>query len=353
MEGCLACRAADAAGVILEKAMHVPVEKAIDPLDPRGFMRIVAQLRRSLSGIAEAEQGAALRAAMQHLDVDWRVISSEQRSAVIEAARQAIGSGAARMLPRVSQTFQIVGPRIAGESRASSVRRFGLDIGVSLTEPDTRAIEYVRRSTSAFVTDHLGVRRDELAQGARDIVASGLEEGLGSDDIAANLAAHLGAEIQRERAYWQVVAMAFANTARTYSQLGAFHDAGIQRYVFEAILDEVTTDVCRYYHGRSFDVGAAHRQIQQQATLENPDDVREANPWIRRGRDDDGNSILYFERGGDRVTVAQIDRSGVGSLDDTGAYSNGMTSEQLQTAGVPYPPLHGHCRSTIEPEFSG
>lgn len=350
MDGCLACRGAEAATVILEKTMHVSVEKAIDPLNPHGFMRIVAQLRRALSGIAAQEQGAALRAAMQGLDVDWRRISGTQRSAVIEAARQAIGAGTVHMLPRITQTFQIVGPRIAGESRRSSMRRFGLDIGASLTEPDTRAIEYVRRSTTAFVTDHLGVRRDELAQSARDIVASGLEEGLGSDDIAQNLAAHLGASIQRSQSYWQVVAMAFTNTARTYSQLGAFHDAGIQRFVFEAILDEVTSDICRYYHGRTFEVGAAHAQIQQQATHDDPEQVRESNPWIRRGRDEDGNSILFYERGGERVTVAQVDRSGVGSSDDTGDYSHGMTSPQLQAAGIPYPPLHGRCRSTIVPD---
>ncbi len=348
MDGCLACRGAEAATAILE-TMHVHVEKAVDPLNPRDFLRIVAQLRRSLVGIQQQEQGTALRQAMHALDVNWRTISSAERSAVIEAARQAVGTGNLGMLPRIQQTFQIVGPRIAGESRRSSVRRFGLDIGTSLSEPDTRAIEYVRRSTTAFVTDHLGQRRDELAQSARDIVAAGLEEGSGSDDIAQRLAEHLGGEIQRSQSYWQVVAMAFANTARTYSQLGAFHEAGIQRYTFEAILDEVTSDICRYYHGMTFEVGAAHAQIQQQATLDDPEQVRESNPWIRRGRDDDGNAILYFMREEERVLVAQIDRSGLGTRDDTGSYSNGMSAGELQTAGVPYPPLHGRCRSTILP----
>lgn len=343
-----ACCAAHVATRLLEKA-GVPIEKAIDPLDPAGFLRIVAQLRRALSAATRGAEAAALREALQTLDVDWRSLDGIGRARVLDAVNTAIGAVPTAALPRVSETFRIVGPRIAGESRRSSVRRFGLSIPVSLTEADRRAIEGVRRNTTAFVRDEYGARRAEYAQDARDIVGRGLEEGIGSSEIAERLGERLGAALGRGDAYWQVVAMSFANTARTGSQLGAYAQAGIQRYVFEAVMDEVTSDICRYYHGREFEVAPALAQMRAQTSAEDPESVRESNPWIREGRDADGNRILYFERGGDRTTVATIERSGVGSRDDTGSFSGGMSSSALQAEGIPYPPLHGRCRSIIEP----
>lgn len=348
MDGRLACCAAHAAGEILD-SLSFPVEKAIDPTTPDGYLRIVGQMRRALEAATAEGEAQAIRDALRVLDVDWGNITADGRERVLEATRAAIGTAPARVMPQVRTAFRITGPRVMGEARRGSVRRFGLQIGTSLSQRDRAAERYVRISAGNFITDQYGIRRDELVGTARDIVARGLAEGSGRDAIAGRLHAALGSSVMRGTPYWQVVAGQFVNSARTFSQLGAFQEAGVERWVFEAVLDEVTTDICRYYHGKTFSVGASVATRDRLASLRDPSEIYDADPWLRTGRDAEGNRIIYFDRNGERTVVAQVERSGVGSRDDTGEYSGGLSSERLASEGAEMPPLHGNCRSTIEP----
>jgi SPP1 gp7 family putative phage head morphogenesis protein len=205
----------------------------------------------------------------------------------------------------------------------------------------------VRRSETHFIRDQYGRRADELSERARDIVAGGLEQGLGRDDIAEDLSTALTAATGQRRAYWQLVATNFANRGRTYTQLVAFDEADIERFRFEAVLDQVTSEVCRFMHGREFTVEHARRRFEAVEQAPDPEQVSELQPWMQTGRDDAGNQVLYFERGGRRHLVAQVDQGAVGRSDEVGRYSQAMSNDELIAAGVTVPPLHGHCRSTI------
>ena len=68
------------------------------------------------------------------------------------------------------------------------------------------------------------------------------------------------------------------------------------------------------------------------------------------GADRDGRQVLFYERGGRRRAVAQVDEPAVGTRDQVGRYSRTLSDGQLETAGVSVPPLHGRCRSTIVAE---
>lgn len=343
----LACCAAHAAGEIAE-ALRLPVEKAIDPLSRGGYLRIVAQVRRALESAAAHGEAEAVREALRVLDVDWGNISSQARSAVVEAARAAIGTAPARAMPRIDAVLRASGPRVMGETRAAATRRYGFTIGTSLSQRDRAAERYVRLSTSNFIRDHYGVRRDELAARAREVVARGLEQGLGREAIAHDLRRELGDRVMRGESYWQVVAGQFTNSARTFSEIGAFQDAGVQAYQFSAILDEVTTDECRFYDGQVFPLSTAIAARDQLSTLTRPDDVYRVAPWVRSGTMEDGSRAIYVDRGNGREVIATIERSGVGARDDRGTFSTQLSPTQL-AAMTPIPPLHANCRSTIQP----
>lgn len=343
----LACCAAHAATEIAE-TLRLPVEKAIDPLTRGGYLRIVAQVRRALENVtAEAEAGA-VRDALRVLDVDWPNLNATAREAVAQAARDAIGTAGARAMPGVRAVLIASGPRVMGETRSSARRRYGFEIGTSLSARDRAAERYVRISTANFVRDHYGVRADELSARAREVVARGLEEGLGREAIAHALQRELGDRVMRGSSYWQVVAGQFTNAARTFSQIGAFQEAGIQSYVFSAVLDEVTTDECRFYDGQTFPMSTAVTARDQLASLTNPDDVYRVAPWVRSGRMEDGTRAIYIDRGNGREVIATIDRSGVGTQ-GRGEYSNALSGRALEAMTPPMPPLHANCRSTIQP----
>lgn len=345
-----ACCAAHAATEIAD-LMRLPIEKAINPLTRGGFLRVVAQVRRALAGATAENEAAAVRAALDTLNVDWPNISNAARGAVVEAARQAIGTVTARTMPRVESVLRASGTRLFGETRVSSIRQFGLTIGTSLSERDRAAERYVRMSTVNFVRDHYGVRRDEMATRARDVVSAGLERGFGRAEIARSLQRELGDQIMRADSYWQVVAGQFANSARTFSEINAFQDAGVQAYVFSAVLDEVTTDECRFYDGQVFPMASAIAARDRLVNLTNPDDVYRVAPWVRSGSAEDGSRILYVDRGNGREVIATVDRSGVGARDDRGSYSSALSGPALAAMTPPMPPLHANCRSTIQPSF--
>lgn len=347
-----ACCAAHAATEIAEM-LRIPVEKAIDPLTPGGYLRIVAQVRRALAGATAQGEAAAVREAMRVLDVDWANMSAAARTATIEAARAAIGTAGVRAMPHVSNVLQVSGSRVMGETRAAAVRRYGFEIGVSLSQRDRAAERYVRISTANFIRDHYGVRADEMSARAREVVARGLEEGIGREAIAHALKTELGDQVMRGNAYWQVVAGQFTNSARTFSQIGAFQEAGIESFEFSAILDEATTDECRFYDGQVFPLATAVAARDRLSNLTDPDDVYRVSPWVRSGTAEDGSRILYVDRGSGREVIATIDRSGVGSRDDRGTYTSALTGASLASMTPPIPPLHANCRSTIQPANIG
>ena len=103
-------------------------------------------------------------------------------------------------------------------------------------------------------------------------------------------------------------------------------------------------------HGRVFIVSKATERFQQVERARDPERIRSIQPFVQVGADEDGNEVLFYERGGRRRAVAQVDEPAVGEADRVGRYSGSLSNQKLQAAGVSVPPLHGRCRSTIVAE---
>jgi SPP1 gp7 family putative phage head morphogenesis protein len=340
---------AEAAEDILRDVFRV--EKALDPLDTDDFMAIVQRLSRALRGVTRSAEDAALRRALERLDVDWPNLAPGARDQVIRAARQALGSVDDQVLPQVDHIFELEADDVVRRSRRSTVRRLGLRIGADTSRTDERIAKFVQESQGNFVRDEYGRRRDDFSARAKDIVAAGVDRGLGRDDIVADLSTMMARDaFDQSRDYWEMVSMVFTNRARTYTQLGAFDEAGIERYRFDAVLDEVTSEVCRFMHGKVFTVGRAMNRFRDVERARDPEAIKDVQPFVQVGADRDGNQVLFYERGGQRRAVAQVDEPAVGARDEIGRYSRALSSGQLEAAGVSVPPLHGRCRSTITAE---
>jgi len=339
--------AIDAAEELLRDVYRLEVAKALDPLDPRDFLVLVQRLGRVLSGVAHEAEAGALRRALAELDVDWPNMTERAREHIIRAARRALERGQAHVLPHVDQIFEVEAKRVVAGSRRAAVRRFGLRIGVDLSRTDERIARFVRESEGNFIRDAYGRRHEEFSRRARDIVASGQERGLGRDDIVGELAQELTAVTNRSTSYWETVATSFANRGRTYTQLAAFDEAGVERYRFEAILDQQTSHVCRFMHGRVFVVARAMQRFDEVEEAADPERITELQPWVQVGAGDDGNQVLFYKRAGRRHLVAQVDEGAVGQSDRVGRYSRALGAGQLEAAGISVPPIHGRCRSTI------
>ncbi len=337
---------------ILNGVFRFGLSKALNPLNRRDFLIISGRVARKLRAAAVPEE-VALREAINTLDVDWGRLSVAGQEKVIEAARRAQLDSIAKVRPRIKEVFDVEGETIVGDTRTATISRYDLDIEGSFTALDRRIIDFNTNSQANFVTNAMGQRAEAASAKARQIVSDGLRRGLGRKDLARNLEAGLlRSGLNRSRNYFEVVGSSFTNRSRTYSQLSSFTDAEIARFTFEAMLDEATTNVCRFMHGKTFDVRKSLEIVERTEAAESqPEQIKDIQPWVRDGFGDGGKEQIQATVAGEPVKVARVLESAVGQKDKIGRFSESLSVSELEARGITLPPLHGLCRSTVVPDI--
>lgn len=342
----LVVEAGGVADGLLARYFRLGVAKALNLGTPTGFDRAVARLAGQLRSRASASDDAAVRAAVEVLDVDWRRTTAEQRRTLIARALEAAGRKTNDVPRKVETVFGKAADEVVRAGRDGARRGQRLAIAADFNALDRRVIRHLRSSQANYVRDEYGRRHDAFGEQARRIVADGLEAGLGRDDLARDLeAAAEGIIAGRSSFYWDVIAGSFVARGRSFAQLSAYAEAGLQRYRIVAVLDEVTTPTCRFLDGKTFSVSRGLELFDRVEAA--PDRIEELNPWVRELEDPrTGRRSLYVERGGDRVPVADITRSGFGARGDRGEFARGLGERELGELGIGFPPYHGLCRTT-------
>jgi len=341
--------------VIYEKleVPRAPIEKALDVLSPQGFLRAVYRISRALRSVTRGAEADAVRRAIERLDVDWPNLSPEAQAQVVRAANQALSDLPEIVLPQVDQIFSVEAKRVVLGTRASARRTFGLRIGTDLSKTDERIARYVHESQTNFIRDELGRRKKALSEKARSIVSDGIAQGLGRGDISQNLReAFQTTTIKRNAFYWDVVASAFVNRARTFSEMSSFTEAGITHYVITAVMDERTSDVCRFMDGKRFSVSTAVEQFQRVEQLRDPEQMKLLQPWLQIRQDSQGNRALFIPTESESVRAAIVEDSAElkGLKDNRGTFRSEMSNQKLESMNMSLPPFHGLCRTTVLPE---
>lgn len=323
------------------------VTKALNPQNHRDFLIIQRRIAQKLQSATLAGQTTALRSVLGTLDVDWPNLSAAQRDRIINAARLTLRSAAAHTAPIVEDVLSVHALDLAAGARAGAIAAFDLSISSSLSLGDERLASWAASSQSLFVRDRFGVRADAISVNARRIVAEGLDSGYGRDEIASRLGGLVNQGLGGGPSYWNIVSGAFVGRTRSAINVSAFGEAGVAKFRVDAVLDEVTSEVCRFLHGREYSVKRAGSQIAAAQAAKNPEDIRSLMPWVNKGKGDENEDILYYGSAADPQRVATIDSFGEGEKDTVGEYSGTMSDAELEAAGITTPPFHTNCRTTI------
>lgn len=330
------------------------VDKALDPLSDKDFVKISSILGKKLNGIATELQGPAIARALNTLDVDWKKLSDSAKSAVIREANKQMLFPSSKIGPAIHAEMTIAGMNTGKAAKESAIEKFKLTIGSNFNAEDKKVQQFALNSQANFITDRLGQLVGAHSEKARQIVSEGVAAGLGRQEIGQKLhALFSGLENGRtNKAYFETVAGSFINRSRTFASVAAFQQAGVAFYVWESILDEVTTDTCRFFHGKRFPVNGAMAKIEQVGSAKSPDDVKQLQPWVREGLDGEGNKVIFAGKGSEKEVLATIKESGVGTADKIGEYVSKLNDAQLVDRGFSLPPIHGMCRSTVLSDVS-
>lgn len=338
-----------AADELLEH-LGVPVRKAFSMATPHGFDAAVSRLAALLRRLARKSELEAVKQAVAVLDVDWRATTPAQRSELVRRALARAGGAVHSVHEQIRAPLGRAASDVVSVTRSDG-RRHGLAVAADFNAVDRRAVAYVVRANSLFVRDEYGRRLDWFGIEAKRVVARGLEDGLGRDEIAGDLArAANAAMVQRSASYWDVIASSFVGESRSLSQISAYAEAGIERYVISAVLDEHTTDTCRFLDGKVIQTTDALHMFDRMESAADPAAIKRIRPWVRERSGQDGKPALVVDRDGARSLVAVVERSGIGLRDDRGDYSRALSGRDLAPAGIGFPPFHGLCRTTTLPD---
>ncbi|GAB4216815.1 MAG: hypothetical protein OHK0013_43730 [Sandaracinaceae bacterium] len=337
-----------AADELAERFLGASVAKAIDLSSASGFDRAVALLAARLRRAVGKSDADAVREAVALLDVDWSRSTAAERRRLVAQALAAAGRATAVIPARIQAPLGDAAESVVAATRTQARRAQGLAIAADFNALDRRVVRHVVASQVNFVRDEYGRRLDAFGEQARSIVASALERGLGRGDIAADLErAARAALVERAPFYWEVVASSFISQGRSFAQMSSYAEAGVQRYRIEAVLDERTTHICRYLHGKTFAVVDALRRLERVEQLEQPEDMKQAMPWVREALDPQtGRTRLYVDAGAGRLDLAEVTRSALGARDDRGDFRALASDGALNEVGIGFPPYHGLCRTT-------
>ncbi len=319
----------------------VALMKVDQPLGRFGFSDLVASLRRALIRAVSTPEQRAIDEILDRLDRNWPRLSPAAQRRAIRQAQTAIEGLPGAASAATAPVFTRWANRWVRSTRNAVRRILRLDVPRKLRNLDDRIIRFVGESQTNFITNEYGARIASLGRRARKLVARGLAQGLGRDQISRLLADDAKLVIAgRSRSYYDVVAHQFSNRARTLSQLSTFEDNGIIRYQVKAVLDLRTSNICRFMDGKIFDVDPELRRFGAMQRMRDPEKIRDAAPWVRDTRDRQGRPNLIATVDGQPMQIARVVRSGVGQRGVRGQFTEPLTLRELQRLGIAVPPFH-------------
>jgi len=200
---------------------------------------------------------------------------------------------------------------LLGQTETTSA--IGWQAGFSLVDEDT--IAALSGSGLYWIGNHYGeaLDRDRLLSEVEGM----LRDGMGRVDGGKRLRAAFGREFHRSDAYWRGMASTAATRARSFGALSGMEATGATVYEYVNPVDERSSAVCLGLDGTRFTVkgGVELRENLLQATT--PGDWKEIAPWPK---------------------VKDLD----------GPDGAMLSPAELQAKGIAWPPLHFHCRSSID-----
>ena len=344
----------DAAKYLLKSCCGIScVKKAFSLSSKTGFDKAVSQMASTLRRLSSPSERDAVADAVGVLDVDWLSTTADERARLVNDAMVQAGAALSLIPAKIEGSVEGFARDVVGAGRESA-RGAGASIAVDFNATDEKIIDFLTSSNSLYISDEHGRRINDMGEKARTIIADGVSEGLGREEISSRLrAAATSAASGRSEFYWEVLSAAFVSRGRSLAQMSAYEEAGIEKYQLEAVLDEATTDYCRSVHGLEFSVKTGLSNFERIAELDDAAQIKETSPWVRETTNPDG-SVDMWVRGsdGEKVSVGTVSESAVGTADKIPKVESLKTPPQLSSLGIGLPPFHGLCRTTTIPVLS-
>ena len=195
---------------------------------------------------------------------------------------------------------------IAAYGKGLNEIRAGLSKSFSLV--DQRAVSFIHDHHMYWSLNHYSSHTTERIKRLAD---QAISSGLSRRDAGKFFQNTIGQELKRDASYWELTADAITTRARSFSNISAFEEVGVERYEWDSVIDHRTSDICRYLDGKVFEVARAAEVRDAMIDAETPEDAKEIMPWAK--------------------PADVVDKP----------------INELQSSGIVAPPAHGRCRARL------
>jgi SPP1 gp7 family putative phage head morphogenesis protein len=237
----------------------------------------------------------------------------------------------------LAEAERILGPELAAElepatrrylerafKTGQAIRGVGRTVQTLFDKPRQEAVDWLVRHDRFWIGK---VFPEHVRDSFRDTIVQGIDEGLGRKAIGKRLRDLMVGtpEVPGKLELYNRVAAASVNRAHNWGGMFSLEEAGVEEYVFRAVMDERTSQICRDLNGRVFSVPRVMNVVRQ--ALEGPpSDIENLAPWPTH---DPERNDFFIEAGNSRT------------------YLKDKSEDWLADHGVALPPLHGNCRSVV------
>jgi hypothetical protein len=328
-----------------------PLEKARPPVDPynkREFDGLVDDLADDLIDKASPTFEATVDRVIDEADINWARATDKQLDRFSKRMAVALGVAAKLVWDSIKRRTLDAALFTARSGRRAFRKTHKLDITPTMPIRDGRAVTRSVATNAHYVREFAtGQMSPSLSAKARVITQRGIDAGRSSRAIGREMHRQLSAAAGGQtEAYFRMASSAINARSREFSALRSMQDAAIERWEWSSVLDEVTTETCRWLDGQVFSVAAGLARYAATDALEDPTDVRYEMPWFSEKRIRSGEhagKMAIYIRGKERDTrVAVIEKAGFGQRDTIGTYSKTMGVKGLEQHNHSPPPAHGH-----------
>lgn len=243
-----------------------------------------------------------------------------------------------KVLSEVTATMDGVSPEVTDRLLSNFISARGLDerkrnnrrlargkpkikVAAVFTEADRRLLAAVSDQQAGFVRGLWSFSHRKIVQAAAaEVIAAGRvidKRGLAKliEDVVGGVARApkvAGAFSGSSPAYFKVISATARNRGANYGALSSFRDFDVQRYRVTAVLDNRTSDICKFMDGKVFSVSTGLSLAEKVSNASSREDLRKVAGWR---------------------SVEEARRLG--------------SATALSNAGLSLPPYHGNCRTFV------
>ncbi len=204
-----------------------------------------------------------------------------------------------------------------------------IEITGSLTQADQNAIETMALRNVFWVGEFWDVHLSSRISAT--VSQEALATGLGRREVGRIIAGVISGEFPGVAApgtwagsssqYFEMLSGTVRNVASNFGSISAMEDGQIQTYVVTAVMDERTSEICRFMNGRTFTVRDGRSHVDRLLGASDPEEVKSTAPWVSAAE------AQTIAGGGDAASQRAA----------------------LASGGLAAPPYHGRCRTVLLP----